>query len=630
MWLLCLLSTLSAAAYTDHRYTKVDSVEALLNSKTPPKGNDLMSCYMELIRGYLGKDTRMHNDYCRKALALSYQLDSKNARERALYHLGLQYYGQDRWKEAEQYFKWALALTDSMVNDKRYTASTIDDNRSQIYGALGNLYNIQDQALMAIEWYQKALTIFEKNGWLQSQCILHHNSAELWLSMGNDEKAEQEYLLAIEKGTQSGDSLMMFLPRKGLVKIYIGKGLYDKAKETLLPAYRYYHAHSYEETNDYPETLSSMVKMNLMEGHENLNLAKKYAHEALSLINDRVGTETRCDVYGAAAMVAMKEKRWQQALDYALKSIHENDSEATYSDADGYETLANIYTQLGDKEKACLYIKKVRTTMERFATEHYQSALSQTEVLYETKKKESEIQQLTREKRWFLWGGILTTLVLLLTATTFFLLWRGLKLKRKTALIQAKLNGEIGERVRLARDLHDRLGGVLTSIKHTLSPDSNGAKLTDDAIREMRNISHHLLPDSLSRYGLRTALRDYCRTLKNVKFSFSGEEQRLDKMYEEVIYCIVYELVNNAVKSANAEHIFVQLIADEDYTAINVSDDGNGRLSTDECNSGCGLRNIRERVDAIGGKLDIYSKPGEGTEINIEIQTCKNPQLGGC
>ena len=69
MWLLCLLSTLSAAAYTDHRYTKVDSVEALLNSKTPPKGNDLMSCYMELIRGYLGKDTRMHNDYCRKALA---------------------------------------------------------------------------------------------------------------------------------------------------------------------------------------------------------------------------------------------------------------------------------------------------------------------------------------------------------------------------------------------------------------------------------------------------------------------------------------------------------------------------------------------------------------------------------
>ena len=101
-------------------------------------------------------------------------------------------------------------------------------------------------------------------------------------------------------------------------------------------------------------------------------------------------------------------------------------------------------------------------------------------------------------------------------------------------------------------------------------------------------------------------------------------------MYEEVIYCIVYELVNNAVKSANAEHIFVQLIADEDYTAINVSDDGNGRLSTDECNGGCGLRNIRERVDAIGGKLDIYSKPGEGTEINIEIQTCKNPQLGGC
>lgn len=117
-----------------------------------------------------------------------------------------------------------------MRGDKRYTERDIDDNLSQIYGALGNLYNLQDKALLAIEYYQKALPIFEKYDWKESQTILHHNVAELWLTMGNNEKAEQEYLRAIETGTASGDSLMMALPRKGLSKIYLDKGDYNQLR----------------------------------------------------------------------------------------------------------------------------------------------------------------------------------------------------------------------------------------------------------------------------------------------------------------------------------------------------------------------------------------------------------------
>ena len=142
-------------------------------------------------------------------------------------------------------------------------------------------------------------------------------------------------------------------------------------------------------------------------------------------------------------------------------------------------------------------------------------------------------------------------------------------------------------------------------------------KLTDEAIREMRNISHHLLPDSLRRYGLRTALRDYCETMPHVSFSFVGDDVRVE--HEEVIYCIVYELVNNAVKSAEAAHIRVQVITDQEYIAVNVSDDGNGRFSFEQASEGSGLRNIQERVKAIGGTINAYSKEGKGTEINVEI-----------
>ena len=415
-----LLSLSAAMAYTDHRNAKVDSAEQVLNSKQPLSDKERMGCYYIIVRGTLGKDSKKHDYYCHQMLDLSYKIDAKNMRENALNHLGLQHYGQDDYEPAERYFLWALAVTDSMKGDKRYTESDVDDNLSQLYGSLGNLYNVQDKSLLAIEYYQKALPIFEKHGWLESQTILHHNVAELYLPMGNTEKAEAHYLRAMETGQQSGDSLMMALPRKGLVKIYIDTGDYEKAREIIEPAYAYYRAHRDEETDDYPEVLASLVKLHLMSGHEDLRKARAYAEEALTYAEGEMMSETRFDVFAAATMIEMKEGNWQKALEYGLKSVHENDDEVTYSDVGCFEMLAQIYMELGNKAEASKYIKKVRATMEQFATSHYQSGLSQMEVLYETKKKEAEIAQLTREKRWYLWGGILTALVLLLTAITFW------------------------------------------------------------------------------------------------------------------------------------------------------------------------------------------------------------------
>ncbi len=182
--------------------------------------------------------------------------------------------------------------------------------------------------------------------------------------------------------------------------------------------------------------------------------------------------------------------------------------------------------------------------------------------------------------------------------------------------------------MRIARDLHDRMGGLLTSIKRNLeyaeNPDETKSSIqvaksqTDEAICEMRNVAHHLLPESLKRYGLRVALRDYCRSMKNVSFSFVGDESGIVVKHEEAVYCIVYELVNNAVKNAEADHIRVQLFVDEDTTIINVSDDGRGNIEFN--GEGSGLRNIKARADAIGGTFSVYSEPGRGSEINVEFK----------
>ena len=88
--------------------------------------------------------------------------------------------------------------------------------------------------------------------------------------------------------------------------------------------------------------------------------------------------------------------------------------------------------------------------------------------------------------------------------------------------------------------------------------------------------------------------------------------------------------MNNAVKSSGAEHIHVQLMVDEGLSVVNVRDDGNGLQPQSSAAEGSGLNNIQERVKALGGRMDIYSEAGKGTEINIEIgEDSKNPQLGG-
>ena len=623
---VCLSVCMTVEGYTDHRNAKVDSAEQVLQSNKHLSDKDRMSCYSILIRGYLGKDGKKHDRYCREMLALTYRMDAKNMRESALYNLGLQNYGQEKYEEAERYFLWALAVTDSMKNDKRYTESNIDDNLSQLYGAIGNLYNIQDKALLAIEYYQKALPIFEKHGWLESQTILHHNVAELWLSMGNNEKAEAEYLEAVRTGEASGDSLIAVLPRKGLVKIYINEGDYDKARQTILPAYDYYHAHRTEETGDYPEVLALMTKFYLMDGHTDLTKAKAYAAEALSLVNDEMMMETRCDIYAAATMVAMEEHRWQQALDYALKSIHENDAEATYGDIGCYELLAQIYMHLGNKEQASIYIKKVRTLQERLSTRNYQSGLSQMEVLYETAQKEAQIATLDKQRSLYRWLLGLAVALLVTMVIGYCLLV--IVHRRKRALLAAKvaLEAETKERQILARDLHDGLGGMLSLLRMKTEQGEPSLPLIDNIHTELRRTAHHLMPEELLKNGLVSALGDFAISVPNAKFQAIGNIS-MEKDKELVLYRCAYELVNNAMKHAEAEHIDIQLMQDEHAVTLSVSDNGKGWAAANSSlftlnsslSKGMGLQNIRERIEPYKGRLDIVSAEGKGTDINITL-----------
>lgn len=619
--IICLFSVISAGAYNDYRNARVDSLEAALKSKNPPEGADLLRAYDELMRGYLPFDGIKASYYGHKALALSYELNGLRVRQDVLRRFAQMHYAREEFDEAIRIFQQALAVVDSMEHDKRYTPSDVDDARSCLYGAIGNVYNMQDKAHLAIHYYQLALPIFEKYKWLESQTVLYHNVGELYFLMGNYQEAERNYLMGLSKSSESKDSLMIALSQKGLLRLYINMGDYPNAIKMAGPCYSYYHAHRTEEVGDYYVVLASMVRLNLMEGHKNIAAAKTYAKEALKQV-DELGFEDKSNVYAACSEVAMAEKQWQQALDYALQTIHP-DSLATSADASCYKLLAEIYTELGQKAKAREYIQKMHDVMSRYSTDHYQSGLSQMKVLYETEKKEAQIAALDKERglyRWLLVAAIIAIAALVAGGILMVLVQR-----RKKALLAAKvaLDTETKERRILARDLHDSLGSMLSVLRLKIEGDTQKdetLRMIDQTATELRRISHHIMPEELLQGGLRTALADFAISVPGTQFHFFGNDTiRISQDMELVLYRCAYELVNNALKHAAAEHIDIQLMQEEEQISLTVSDDGKGMSNTPPSHEGMGFENIRARIGRFNGKLNIVSTENTGTEINITL-----------
>jgi signal transduction histidine kinase len=193
------------------------------------------------------------------------------------------------------------------------------------------------------------------------------------------------------------------------------------------------------------------------------------------------------------------------------------------------------------------------------------------------------------------------------------------------------------ERSRLAKDLHDGLGGMLSGIKLTLGsfsgnmvlPVENAAIFTkvihqlDNTIAEMRRVAHSMMPEALMRFGLAEAIQDYCdgineSGLLKMKFTLIGLNGSIEKATEVVLYRMVQELINNVMKHAAAKNIFIQINKHERGLTLTVEDDGNG-FDVLQIKKGDGLQNVQSRIDYLKGNMEINAKAGEGSTFIIEI-----------
>jgi signal transduction histidine kinase len=327
-----------------------------------------------------------------------------------------------------------------------------------------------------------------------------------------------------------------------------------------------------------------------------------------------------------------------------------------------YNFLAALEYERNNLKKAFQYNELSLDYEIELVSAETQNKLNFMAVKYETEKKETQIatletekRLLASEKRMVTWLGIAGGTVLLLALSAALFLWRWTVQKRRLAekqkqlaehqiirleqekqlvATQSLLDGETQERARLARDLHDGLGSKLTGVKLHLQELRRGAQwdeaaeeqyhramdMLDDSVFDMRRVSHNLMPAALTQFGLKQAVEDFCRSVSPIiVFNHFGDETRLDTKLELLIYRCISELVNNALKYSGASEIMVQIIRDADSIEFTVQDNGCG-FDPDAATKGTGLKNIRTRVASFGGNIQIRSKAGEGTEINIEIQ----------
>ena len=505
-------------------------------------------------------------------------------------------------------------------------------------------YAKQGKFNTAIDYFLKVLNLYEKNDWTNEREYISTltNLSEINRRIGNTEMALQYLNLADNKCNELN------------IHIWTKSHVWNEYAFNYLKQGKLEYALHFALKTEADKIEAGIVNRCYAEGllatiylkQNKLDSAIYYAQQAYS------DAETLNDIslYAYAGKILsdlyLATKQYAKAEAAALK-IWNTDSTNMDESRNAVENivLANIY--MGNTEKAVLFFKKYLELTQQYSEKSFQTTVSDLSIKYDTEKKEMRITILEKEKDFILWIGFAGAIILLLIIGLLFFRYRFSIQKRKTAeqqlkqvkqeqeliATQAVLDGETAERSRLARDLHDGLGGMLSVVKLNLKdmkhsammelPDverfSTAISMLDQSIGELRRVAHHIMPESLMRYGLKVSLEDFCHAISNAHFQYIGEDSRLDNRLEVMIYRCAYELVNNATKHASATAINVQLMIDDGLISLTVQDNGVG-FDPLTITSGMGLENIRARIAVYNGKMSIRSSPETGTEICIEIE----------
>lgn len=480
-----------------------------------------------------------------------------------------------------------------------------------IYNEIGRMYRKEDLN-RAVSFYDKAYAIYEKNNDEKGKAIILNESGVAYESSGNLEEAKKRYNSSLEIAQKLNDKTSMSYSYEFLGSVALRENEINTSKhylslalsirqslqDTFALAITYTNfGEFYQHINEIDHAIESVIKSNL--------LAKQINYLNLIAYN-----------YNLLSGLYQSKQNYKAAL----------------------ENL-NLHVKLKDSIDNIEKAKQIEEISVRYETEKNKNLI-----------KEQEFSLL--KQRYMLAFSIFAILAIVGISFSIF---KRVKLKNKTKLqetvireqalsAQAVMNAEEEERKRIASDLHDGVGQLMSAAKMNLSvlEFNNDFRITDqqehfqkaldlvdESCIEIRNVSHNLMPNSLLNNSLPEAVQGFLNKLSKtelqIHFYHEGFTERLSLNTETVLYRIMQESVNNAMKHAEAKRLDISLIKEKDEINITIEDDGKG-FDMQQMNQfeGIGLKNMASRITFLKGTLEFDAHLGKGTLISINLPIQNN------
>ncbi len=523
---------------------------------------------------------------------------------------------------------------------------------------MGRIYYERGICDSAISYFRRAHTIALKNNDLLELGNSYNHISTAYMCLGEFETASAYTDSAYQKFKAQSDYISMAKAATNQAVNCIRLENYDSSKRWFAIAINY--AEKTTETGFLVTLYNNFGLFHRDFGDKDtgslyltksLNLARKAGHNvSLATIYLNFGQDLQkenpalCKEYLDSALTLSRRFKLSDLEETVLgaQAIFLRDQKMPV------DLVGDAYEKYVDK------VKENQSEIRSKAFAEYEIKYSSTEKEKENLRLQNKLQERTRKQRLLIFTAVF------LGMSTLFILWGFYQNKkilvRDKQIYQQKIDAllksqeiqnidsmleiQANERTRIATELHDRLGSILSALKLNFSSmedrfdnkvESNRGQfdilknLIDDAASEVRKISHDMASGVLAKFGLMHAVEHLRKAIEasgkvTMQIYEHGMDERLLGSHEIILYRILQELISNSLKHGKASSIDVHLTKENHRVILIVEDNGKGfdqgKLNRSE---GMGLPNIKNRVKNIGGQVTLDSNPKSGTTVIIEI-----------
>lgn len=606
---------------------EVDSI--LLITKASNDVNEKISSYLKLFSLQMHYNSEDALNYINEAKKLSRTLNNDSI-DFEIYRKYINHHFLNQNHEI------TLKYIDSALNYKEIISPS---KLISIHQTLAQTSIFMSYHENAINAYNESLELSRTHNLIIQEIGSLNGLAQVYRLKNELENAENSILIAIDISKKTNN-----INQEMYASLILGHIYYDRENfNNALSVYKKIETHLKTNKNSILQhslntALGRIYKK--LKDYDNSLFYLKANLKTYSLMNNKIGINTsRSDI----AHTYKLQKKYTEAIELIKENIeHAKSINNPTLVRQNHLDLSEVCEMAGLYQEALTNRKEYQKWNDSILNENTNKVINELEVKYESEKKEKEILQLSQNKllneasiekqniRIKQLGY--SFLILIFLFTTIFIIFRQrIKNKRQIELITAITDTQITEQQRIAQDLHDSVGGSLalikTKLKAILKPEDNASNEINELINnlsqtsdEVRQISHNMMPGELVKFGLVSAIQTtldkiQTKTLKTNLFTHSVDE-RLDKKIEIHLFRIFQEVIQNTLKHAQANSLNVYLNKHSKSLSLMIEDDGKG---FDKGIEGFGLKNIKNRVTYLNGKIKIDSNINKGTTINIQI-----------